>query len=39
MPQRCDWSEINETMAKYHDNEWGIPLHNDQKLFEFLILD
>jgi DNA-3-methyladenine glycosylase I len=36
--KRCDWvsGEIHE---KYHDTEWGVPLHNDQKLFEFLVLD
>ena len=35
---RCDWvsGDIHE---KYHDNEWGYPLHDDRKLFEFLILD
>lgn len=26
-------------MVEYHDTEWGVPLHNDQKLFEFLVLD
>ncbi|MDP2807421.1 MAG: DNA-3-methyladenine glycosylase I, partial [bacterium] len=26
-------------MVEYHDAEWGVPLHNDQKLFEFLVLD
>ena len=39
MKNRCDWSQKNELMAKYHDQEWGRPLHNDQKLFEFLILE
>ena len=41
--KRCswpgDWSEIKTAMMKYHDEEWGIPLHDDRKLFEFLILD
>ena len=39
MQERCDWSEKNEMLVKYHDTEWGMPLHDDQKLFEFLILD
>jgi DNA-3-methyladenine glycosylase I len=36
---RCSWAQKNELMAKYHDEEWGKPLHDDQKLFEFLILE
>ena len=36
--KRCDWAS-NEFLIKYHDREWGVPLHNDRKLFEFLILD
>jgi DNA-3-methyladenine glycosylase I len=36
---RCAWAQKNEMMAKYHDEEWGKPLHDDQKLFEFLILE
>jgi DNA-3-methyladenine glycosylase I len=39
MKNRCDWAQKNELMAKYHDEEWGNPLHDDQKLFEFLILE
>lgn len=39
MENRCEWAQKNELMAKYHDEEWGRPLHNDQKLFEFLILE
>jgi len=39
MKNRCDWAQKNELMAKYHDEEWGLPLHNDLKLFEFLILE
>ncbi|MFT4186080.1 MAG: DNA-3-methyladenine glycosylase I [Micrococcaceae bacterium] len=35
---RCGWAR-NELAVKYHDTEWGVPLHDDQKLFEFLILD
>jgi len=38
MVTRCDW--VKEGIhQKYHDTEWGVPLHNDRKLFEFLLLD
>ncbi|MEK6894540.1 MAG: DNA-3-methyladenine glycosylase I [Nanoarchaeota archaeon] len=37
--QRCPWVNENPLMIKYHDEEWGIPLREDNKLFEFLILD
>jgi DNA-3-methyladenine glycosylase I len=37
--KRCPWLTNNELMIKYHDEEWGVPLHDDQKLFEFLLLD
>jgi DNA-3-methyladenine glycosylase I len=36
---RCPWPSDDKLMIKYHDKEWGIPLHNDRKLFEFLILE
>lgn len=36
---RCPWPSDDKLMIKYHDNEWGVPLHNDKKLFEFLILE
>src|SRR4029077_21111534 len=36
--QRCDWAK-SELMADYHDREWGVPVHDDGKLFEFLVLD
>ena len=36
---RCNWPGKNPIMIKYHDGEWGVPLHNDRKLFEFLVLD
>lgn len=39
MNGRCDWVNENPLMIKYHDEEWGVPLHDDKKLFEFLILD
>ncbi len=37
--KRCSWPSDNLRMIRYHDNEWGVPLHDDRKLFEFLILD
>lgn len=37
--ERCRWCEINEKMIRYHDEEWGIPLHDDQKQFEFLMME
>jgi len=37
--KRCPWPSDDALMIKYHDKEWGIPLHNDKKLFEFLILE
>lgn len=39
MCKRCDWATSNELMMKYHDTEWGVPLHDDPKLFEFLVLE
>ena len=35
----CEWASNNRLMEEYHDNEWGIPVHDDEKLFEFLILE
>ncbi len=35
---RCPWAKT-EAMIAYHDNEWGVPLHDDRALFEFLILE
>ena len=37
--KRCPWSEKNPLAANYHDQEWGVPLHDDRLLFEFLILE
>jgi DNA-3-methyladenine glycosylase I len=37
--QRCDWPGTNELMIKYHDNEWGVPNHDDRKWFEYITLD
>ena len=39
MLKRCDWCLSNELYIDYHDNEWGIPVHDDRKLFEFLLLE
>jgi len=39
MKTRCPWPKENEQMILYHDTEWGIPLHDDQKLFEYIVLD
>lgn len=38
MPKRCDWARTDLAIS-YHDNEWGVPVHDDRKLFEFLILE
>lgn len=37
--KRCAWTGANDLMVAYHDTEWGVPLHDDQKLFEFLVLE
>jgi DNA-3-methyladenine glycosylase I len=36
--KRCDWAK-NDLAIHYHDSEWGVPLHDDRRLFEFLILE
>ena len=36
---RCPWVGNDPLMIRYHDEEWGVPLHDDRKLFEFLVLD
>ena len=36
---KCPWPKDDPLMIKYHDEEWGKPLHDDRKLFEFLILE
>ncbi|HXS38113.1 MAG TPA: DNA-3-methyladenine glycosylase I [Flavipsychrobacter sp.] len=36
---RCTWPGEDALMQQYHDEEWGTPLHDDQKLFEFMVLD
>ncbi len=37
--KRCPWPGADALMLRYHDEEWGVPLHDDRKLFEFLVLD
>ena len=36
---RCAWCEKDDLYRKYHDEEWGVPVYDDKKLFEFLILE
>src|SRR5207244_11895563 len=39
--RRCDWASLsnNQLMIQYHDEEWGVPVHDDRRLFEFLALE
>lgn len=37
--RRCEWCGTDPVYVAYHDNEWGIPVHDDRKLFEMLILE
>ncbi len=39
MKKRCEWCGSDSLYIKYHDEEWGVPVHDDQKLFEMLILE
>lgn len=36
---RCDWCTSDELYIRYHDEEWGVPVHDDRKHFEFLVLE
>ena len=37
---RCNWAtDVEEIYIKYHDDEWGVPTHDDRELFEFLVLE
>lgn len=39
-PKRCPWSEgVSQAYLDYHDREWGVPVHDDRRQFEFLILE
>jgi DNA-3-methyladenine glycosylase I len=37
--KRCNWANGSELLKSYHDNEWGVAIHDDRSLFEFLILE
>ena len=37
--ERCGWATNDPIYIKYHDEEWGVPVHDDKKLFEFIILE
>lgn len=37
--KRCSWCEKDELYIKYHDEEWGVPVFDDRKQFEFLVLE
>lgn len=36
---RCEWPGVDPLMRRYHDEEWGVPVHDDCKWFEFIVLD
>ena len=38
-PVRCGWCGTDPDYVRYHDTEWGVPLHDDRRLFEFLVLE
>ena len=37
--RRCEWGNSTPQYRAYHDREWGVPIHDDRRLFEFLILE
>lgn len=39
MVRRCSWCGADELYVRYHDEEWGVPVHDDRTLFEFLVLE
>ncbi|TAK82257.1 MAG: DNA-3-methyladenine glycosylase I [Betaproteobacteria bacterium] len=39
MKQRCEWCGADPLYQRYHDQEWGVPVHDDRRHFEFLILE
>lgn len=39
MKNRCNWAGTDSLYIQYHDTEWGVPCHDDRKLFEFLLLE
>ncbi|MBI3029290.1 MAG: DNA-3-methyladenine glycosylase I [Candidatus Rokubacteria bacterium] len=38
-PRRCAWALLSPLMKAYHDREWGVPVRDERKLFEFLVLE
>ena len=38
-PSRCPWGEAPDIYRAYHDTEWGVPVHDDRRLFELLVLE
>jgi DNA-3-methyladenine glycosylase I len=38
-PTTCEWPSVDQLMIEYHDLEWGVPIHDDRKHFEFILLD
>jgi DNA-3-methyladenine glycosylase I len=39
VPTRCPWAETDPLYVAYHDEEWGVPVHDERTLFEFLVLE
>lgn len=39
MRKRCEWAGSDPLYIEYHDNEWGVPVHDDRKIFEMLVLE
>jgi DNA-3-methyladenine glycosylase I len=39
MKTRCEWGDSSDIYRQYHDEEWGVPVYDDRKLFEFLVLE
>jgi DNA-3-methyladenine glycosylase I len=37
--RKCSWAQSSAIEEAYHDHEWGVPLHDDRQLFEFLVLE
>lgn len=37
--KRCEWADQSELLQSYHDHEWGVAIHDDRSLFEFLVLE
>ena len=37
--KRCEWTNKSELVQSYHDTEWGVAIHDDRRLFEFLVLE